>query len=46
MVPTLGLLFGLWAACWWIGRISPLADSATRTRGWLEAAAFAGVVWI
>ena len=20
LVPTLGLLFGLWAACWWIGR--------------------------
>ena len=41
LVPTLGLLFGFWAACWWIGRISPLADSTTRTRGWLEAAVFA-----
>ena len=30
LVPTLGLLFGLWAACWWIGRISPLADSTTQ----------------
>ena len=46
LVPTLGLLFGLWAACWWIGRLSPLADTATKVRGWLEAAAFAVVIWI
>ena len=46
LAPTIGLLFGLWAACWWIGRISPLASSAARTLGWIEAVAFAGVVWI
>ena len=46
VVPTLGLLFALWAACWWIGRISPLAEPGARARAWLEAAAFAGVVWI
>jgi thiol:disulfide interchange protein DsbD len=46
VVPAVGLLFGLWAACWWIGRISPLADAGAKARAWLEAAAFAGVVWI
>jgi thiol:disulfide interchange protein DsbD len=46
LVPAIGLLFGLWAACWWIGRISPLADGGAKARAWLEAAAFAGVVWI
>ncbi len=35
-----GLLFGLWAACWWIGRLSPLADAGAKVRAWLEAAAF------
>ena len=42
----MGLLFGLWAACWWIGRLSPLADAGAEGRTWLEAAAFAAVVWI
>jgi thiol:disulfide interchange protein DsbD len=46
VAPTVGLLFGLWGACWWVGRLSPLADAAARGRTWLEAAAFAAVVWI
>lgn len=46
VVPTVGLLFGLWGACWWIGRGSPTADTATKVRRWLEAAIFAGAVWI
>ena len=46
VVPTVGLLFGLWAACWWLGRGSPTADTVTKARTWLEAAAFAGIVWI
>ncbi len=46
VVPTVGLLFGLWGACWWIGRVPPTADTASKTRAWLEAAAFTVVVWI
>jgi suppressor for copper-sensitivity B len=44
VVPTVAFLFGLWAACWWIGR-TPLTTSFSRkARAWLSAAAFAGVV--
>lgn len=46
VVPTVGLLFGLWAACWWIGRISPLAEAGEKNAKWLEAVAFAGAIWI
>ena len=46
VVPTVGLLFGLWAACWWIGRISPLAEAGEKNVKWLEATAFAGAIWI
>jgi len=46
VVPTVALLFGLWAACWWIGRLSPTAGFGTKIRTWMEAAAFAGAVWI
>jgi thiol:disulfide interchange protein len=41
-----GFLFGLWAACWWIGRISPLADAGTKGRAWLSAVAFGGAMWL
>ena len=44
VVPTVAFLFGLWAACWWIGR-TPLTTSFRRkARAWLSAVAFAGVV--
>ena len=46
VVPTVGFLFGLWAACWWIGRISPLADAGTKGRAWLSAVAFGGAMWL
>jgi thiol:disulfide interchange protein DsbD len=46
VVPTIGLLFGLWAACWWIGRVSPTAAPGRKALAWLEAAAFAGVIWL
>ncbi len=46
VVPTVGLLFGLWGACWWIGRVPPTADTGSKARAWLEAAAFTGVIWI
>ena len=46
VAPTVGLLFGLWAACWWIGRLSPLADAGAKGRTWLEAAVFTAMVWV
>lgn len=46
IVPTIGLLFALWAACWWIGTTSPTADGSTKARRWLEATAFAGAMWL
>jgi len=46
IVPTIGLLFGLWAACWWIGRMPPTANRTKKMQRWAEAAAFAGVVWL
>jgi thiol:disulfide interchange protein DsbD len=46
VVPTIGFLFGLWGACWWIGRAPPGADAATTARVWLEAVTVAAAVWI
>ena len=39
VVPTVGLLFGLSFMCWWIGRISPVADLVARLRTWCQGAA-------
>ena len=44
VVPTVALLFGLWAACWWIGRTPLTAPLGTKVRAWAEAAAFAGAI--
>jgi len=46
LVPTVGLLFGLWAACWWIGRVSPSAEPTVKIRAWVGAIAFSGLVWL
>ena len=46
VVPTVGLLFGLWGSCWWIGRTAPGAEFGNKVRRWIEAAAFAAVVWM
>ncbi|MBN2578046.1 MAG: thioredoxin family protein [Pirellulales bacterium] len=45
IVPTVAFLFGLWAACWWIGRSPPTSDFRQKARAWFSAAAFAGVTW-
>jgi len=44
--PTLGLLFALWGACWWINRTPLTANLGAKVRAWSEAAAFVGVMWI
>lgn len=41
VLPTMAFLFGLWAACWWIGRTSLTADLQTKARAWIGALAFA-----
>jgi thiol:disulfide interchange protein DsbD len=46
VVPTVGLLFGLWFTCWWIGRLGPLVDLGVKLRAWCLGAAFCCVVWI
>jgi suppressor for copper-sensitivity B len=46
LVPTVGLIFGLWFACWWVARTPGTAEAAARGRAWLQAAAFVGVAWV
>ncbi|MDG2206706.1 MAG: cytochrome c biogenesis protein CcdA [Pirellulales bacterium] len=40
-VPALGLLFGLWLACWWANRTPMTAALPERLYGWLVAAVLA-----
>lgn len=46
VVPTVGLLFALWAACWWIERAALSGSRHKRIRAWGEALAFLVAVWI
>ncbi len=46
VIPTVGFLFGLWAACWWIGRTSPTAEAGEKAGAWLTAATLAGAVGV
>ncbi|MFZ5831437.1 MAG: cytochrome c biogenesis protein CcdA [Planctomycetota bacterium] len=46
VVPTVTLMFGLWGACWWIGRTPPTADTSVKSLRWLQAVAFAAVIWV
>jgi thiol:disulfide interchange protein DsbD len=41
VLPTVALMIGLWAACWWIGRTPITADRGTKLRAWCGAATFA-----
>ncbi|MCA9120662.1 MAG: thioredoxin family protein [Planctomycetaceae bacterium] len=44
LLPTTTFLFGLWAACWWIGRTSLTADLLDKVRSWAGASAFAAMI--
>jgi thiol:disulfide interchange protein len=44
LVPTFALLVGLWAACWWIGRVPFTATAGHKIRSWVGAGAFATAV--
>ncbi len=46
VVPTVGLLFGIWLGCWWIGRTPYTADFGPKMRAWLSATAIVGVTVI
>jgi thiol:disulfide interchange protein len=46
LVPTLTLLFGIWLACWYIGRISGTAELPEKLIKWGVSLAAAGVVGV
>ncbi|HEX5446048.1 MAG TPA: cytochrome c biogenesis protein CcdA, partial [Pirellulales bacterium] len=46
MVPTLALLMGLWAGCWWIGRTPLYADLPVKARAWAAAVVFASLIGV
>jgi thiol:disulfide interchange protein DsbD len=46
VVPTIGLLFAIWAGLWWFNRTPLTAPSGEKWRAWLEATAFAAVAWL
>jgi thiol:disulfide interchange protein len=43
-VPTFALLIGIWAACWWVGRMPFTLSPGRRLLGWLEGAVVTAVV--
>ncbi len=45
VVPTVGLLFGLWAACWWINRTPAYAETSAKLKAWAQAAVVVALVW-
>lgn len=46
VVPTVGMLVAVWAACWWIARTPLTAPLGVKLRTWGEVAAFLGVAWL
>jgi thiol:disulfide interchange protein DsbD len=46
VVPTVGLLFALWMACWWLARTPPTAEFRAKFRAWMEGTAIVGLAWL
>jgi thiol:disulfide interchange protein DsbD len=46
VVPTVALLFGMWGACWWIGRTALTADMPAKLRAWAGGLALAALVGV
>jgi suppressor for copper-sensitivity B len=44
IVPTVGFLFGLWFACWWIGKISYDDSMAKTVSTWFQAGIVAAAI--
>ena len=45
VVPTLGLLIAIGAACWWVARTPLTAEFGARARAWVEAAVVVAAAW-
>lgn len=43
-IPTLALLFALWAGCWWVGRVPVTAEFLEKGKAWALATTLAVVV--
>lgn len=46
VVPTVALLIGLWAGCWWIGRTPTYAEFGAKAQAWLIGGVVAAAVGI
>ncbi len=46
IVPTIGLLFAIWAGLWWFNRTPVTAPAGEKWWAWLEATAFVGAAWL
>ena len=46
VVPTVGLLFAIWAGLWWFNRTPITAPAGEKWWAWLEATAFVGLTWL
>ncbi len=46
VVPTIGLLFAIWAGLWWFNRTPLTAPAGDKWRAWLEASALVAVAWL
>ncbi len=44
VIPTLALIFALWAGCWWIGRTTPVDGFAKKVSAWVGAAVFVTII--
>ena len=38
LIPTITFMFGIWAACWWIGRVPVYAEFSQKAKAWAGAA--------
>ena len=43
-IPTLSLLFGIWFACWWIGRTPLTASTSKRQTAWMGGIGVAALI--
>ncbi|MGB9687955.1 protein-disulfide reductase DsbD family protein [Thermogutta sp.] len=46
IVPTVGLLFAIWAACWWVERAAMTGITLRKVRAWVGAVGFVVLAWL
>ena len=46
VVPTVALLFAIWAGLWWFNRTPVTAPAGEKWRAWMETTAFVGLAWL